>query len=180
MLLVAGALVFPVMLYAAGFLRKLVRRSRWLLFSLFLVYSWITPGHPVFPAWLPSGPTHEGVLAGLLQAGRLLLLLAGLSLLHARCSRACLLAGIYRLLHSFSRLGLDVSRATARLWLTLHYAESGGRLRFSDWRNWLRQAEMDVPDDSHAEVTVVLHAFAPADGLALMLMLSTLTGLALW
>lgn len=181
MLVVAGVLVFPVLVYGIGPLRKLVRRTRWLLFSLFLIYSLITPGHAVFPGWLSSaGPTLEGVQAGLLQAGRLLLLLAGLALLHARCPRDCLLSGIYRLLLPFARLGLDVSRATARLWLTLYYAENSEQLRFSGWRNWLSKAEMDSPNDSRTDVSVVLHDFAGTDGVALMLVLSALTGLVLW
>lgn len=105
-------------------LLRMLRRSRWLFLTLLLVFSFSTPGE-YLPGWpLAMAPTYEGLASGLLQAGRLLVMLTGLSLLLTTTSRELLLAGLFFLLRPLAWVGLPPERFTARLWLTLHYAES--------------------------------------------------------
>ncbi len=102
---------------------RLIRRTRVLLIALLVLYAFATPGAPLLAAW--AVPTQEGLLAGALQAWRLLLMITALAVLLTRLNREQLLAGIYSLLAPFKPLGLPLERITVRLWLTMQYAESG-------------------------------------------------------
>lgn len=118
----AGLLRFA----GAAKFRQLVRRARWLLASLALIYGFATPGEAVVPALGFASPTIEGLAGGALQAWRLLVMFGGLSLLLATTPRDELLEGLYCLLRPLDRVGADAERIAARLALTLHYAEHPG------------------------------------------------------
>jgi len=118
----------------------LMRRARFLLFSLLAIYSFATLGENVIPAWGAMSPTVEGVQSGALQAWRLAVLLAALALLLGTTTREKLLAGLYALLRPFKFLGVDAERIAVRLWLTLHYAEGAARPKGAAWLPRLRQA----------------------------------------
>jgi len=117
--LVSGA---SLVLYHRLFLNML-KRSRWLMLTLVLVFSFATPGEylSVWPEVF--APTYEGVRAGALQLIRLVIMLAGLTLLLGSTSREMLMGGIYTLLRPCSVLGVSAERFTARIWLTLDYVE---------------------------------------------------------
>lgn len=108
----------------------LLRRSRWLLLSLGILFAFFTPGEYVswLPAWL--GVTHEGLTAAADHLGRLLAMLATLALVLERLGRRGLLMAFYTLLHPFSFRDATV----VRLMLVLDYAESREKL---SWREWL-------------------------------------------
>lgn len=123
-LLLAG-----VLLSAVAFVRypehlhKMLRRTRWLLLTLLLVFAFTTPGEYLKNWPLAIAPTYEGIFAGVLQAGRLVIILAGLALLMGTTSRESLMSGIHILLWPMRLIGISTERFTARLWLTLHYFE---------------------------------------------------------
>ena len=100
-----------------------VRRMRWLLLSLMIIYAFGTPGEliPLFP--INFSPTYEGLLLGWLQIEKLLIALAALSLLLISSSRGQMLLGLYMLLMPFKFIGLNIERFAARLMLTLDYVE---------------------------------------------------------
>lgn len=119
----AGGMVAAIGLLRATDFFLLLKRARWLLLSIALIYAYATPGEfvPNIPdAW---APTYEGLQGGSLQAVRLVLMLAALALLLATSSRAQIMSGIYQLLKPFQFLGAQPERFAARLWLTLHYVE---------------------------------------------------------
>lgn len=135
----------------------LLRRARWLLLSMLLIYAFSTPGEyiPHMPdAW---APTYEGLRAGGLQMARLVAMLAALSLLLATSNREDIMAGIYLLLQPLRPLGLDPERFAARLWLTLHYVETMPkgvfhRLRQQGWRlEDILHEEVERPDSIHLQ-----------------------------
>jgi hypothetical protein len=131
----------PLLLRHSALYLKLLRRSRWLLISLVLVYAFVTPGAAVVAALGAYSPSREGLLSGGLQALRLISLLATLALLLATTSRERILAGLYFLLRPFVSIGVDVDRVAARIWLTLHYAEKAepaGSSRSGEWRERLQ------------------------------------------
>jgi energy-coupling factor transport system permease protein len=103
-------------------LRIVVRRSRWLLLTLMLVYALTTPGE-FMADWGRWTPTYEGVQQGLAQVARLLTMLAGLALLLGSTPRSVLMGGLCQMLRPLMALGVPVERFSARLWLTLHYVE---------------------------------------------------------
>jgi energy-coupling factor transport system permease protein len=138
LLAVLGGALVPLLTSGAGQLVRLLRRTRWLLLSLFLVYALATPGEPLAPYLGDFSPSREGVEAGLVQALRLFAVLATLARLLAATPRSDLLKGLYFLLRPLCRLGVDAGRIASRLWLTLHYAEDAPSVGREGWRAWLR------------------------------------------
>lgn len=133
----------PLLLRHSAQYFKLLRRSRWLLISLVLVYAFVTPGAAAVAVLGAYSPSREGLLSGGFQALRLISLLATLALLLATTSRERILEGLYFLLRPFALIGVDVDRVAARIWLTLHYAEKAephGPRRSGEWRERLQAA----------------------------------------
>lgn len=114
---------------------QLVRRTRWILFSLWLIYAYSTPGQSLWDA--PFSPSIEGLLDGGLQLTRLLVALAGLAILLERLHRQQLMAGLYSLFAPLEWLGMSRERLAVRLALTLHYAEVAMLRERHNWQDWL-------------------------------------------
>jgi len=146
-----GVLLAVVVLFQAGDFILLVRRARWLLLSIALIYAYATPGE--FVAGVPDAlaPSYEGLRDGGIQALRLVAMLAALSVLLASSSRAQIMAGIYQLLRPLRCLGLPPERFAARLWLTLHYVEhmppgTLKTLRENHWNIGVLQMQNSAPE----------------------------------
>lgn len=139
-----AALLSMLLASAAGSRRRwgrLAWRARWLFVSLFVVLAWGMAGEPVLIDGGAGVPTYEGVVAGLTQLGRLLLVLAAVAALIETTPMASLMAGCYAVMQPLGRCGLDVDRAVVRLALTLHYA---GEASSRDWRSLLMAGQGEV------------------------------------
>lgn len=125
LLLLGGVVLLVALVFYPRLLRSMLRRSRWLLFTLLLIYAFTTPGE--YPAWwaLDFAPTYEGIAHGAIQAGRLAVMLAGLAILLGSTPRDALMAGIFLAVAPMRWLGFSPERFASRLWLTLHYVEEG-------------------------------------------------------
>lgn len=163
--------------HSAGAL-LMVRRARWLLLSLLLIYAFATPGDALFPALGTFSPSLQGAQGGMMQAWRLVLLLLALGLLLRSCPQNSLLSGLYLLMRPLRTVGIDADRIAVRLWLTLQYAELQPRRNVQGWWNELRST-LDPAPDAASEITLELPAFAWRDGFILALA-ALLLGLALW
>ncbi|MDO9052856.1 MAG: CbiQ family ECF transporter T component [Gallionella sp.] len=164
-LLVTGALVLSLAFALSSHkFVQLVRRTRWILFSLWLIYAYSTPGQAVWDA--PFSPSLEGLLDGGLQLMRLLVALAGLAILLDRLHRQQLMAGLYSLFAPLEWLGLSRERLAVRLALTLHYAEVAMLRETRSWQDWLYSLF-----EPHGEVTksmeLPVYRFARLDVLLL-------------
>ncbi|MCX7627742.1 MAG: energy-coupling factor transporter transmembrane protein EcfT [Methylophilaceae bacterium] len=148
-LLVSGVLLAGMLIRKGGrrFLR-LIKKARWLLLSMLLVYAYATPGEYVMLLPESMAPTHEGLHAGLQQAGRLVLMVAALSVLLATTPRQELIAGMYWLSWPLRFFGLAPERFAVRLWLTLHYVETmpKGALREVWAQGWRLEALQMLED----------------------------------
>lgn len=119
---------------------SLMRRSRWLLLSLAILFLFFTPGE-----YLPGlagniGLTREGLEGAGTYLGRLIAMLTSLALLHERIGTPGLLAGLYELLG-----GLRTREKTVvRLMLVLDEVERKEKV---DWRNWLVPAAAGAGTD---------------------------------
>lgn len=140
LLLVVGAVMTVAAFYSgtSHFIR-LLRRARWLLLSMLVIYAYATPGEYVgaLPEWF--APTYEGLREGCVQMLRLILMLGAISLLLATTDRSRLMSGLYWLLQPLRLFNIEPSRFAARLWLTLHYVETMPKgvfhlLRQQGWR----------------------------------------------
>lgn len=161
----------------------MLRRSRWLLLSLALVYAFATPGDPVLPALGTFSPTVQGVLGGGIQAWRLALLLATLALLLHTCPRENLLSGIYILLKPYRFLGVDPERIAVRLWLTLRYAEQNRAANDTgnSFRAWWQELRLsgEPASDAATHVRFELEPFTWRDTVILAAT-ALLLGVFLW
>lgn len=166
------ALVVSLQLTGATEFWKLLRRSRWLLLSLLLIYAFATPGNPLLSALGLFSPSREGLHSGALQAWRLVLLLSALALLLAATPRDQLLGGIYVLLRPLRPLHVNPEAVAARIWLTLHYAEQGGGHGQGPWHRRLQQAlEPPAAAAGKGRVVLQLEPFSWRDPAALLLAL---------
>ncbi|PKO84297.1 MAG: hypothetical protein CVU17_03885 [Betaproteobacteria bacterium HGW-Betaproteobacteria-11] len=120
LLLVTLALVLAALVLAAPHLHRLLRRSRWLLLTLFVLFAWMTPGTPL--PWLP-GISSEGLQLAAEHVLRLVLALATLALVLQILSPVALVAGIRSLLAPLAAFGLSRDRIAVRLALTLEEVE---------------------------------------------------------
>jgi len=134
----AGVLLVVAFMMHTQRLFTLMRRTRWIFFSLLLIYAFATPGEALW-SW-DYAPTQEGLFDGLTQLGRLVCVLAGLSILLTCLPRERLVSGLYLLFQPVRYIGLSRERIAVRLALTLHYAESSMRDTASDWRGAIDSA----------------------------------------
>ncbi len=157
-LFVAGSLVLSIaFLLSRHKLVQLVRRTRWIMFSLWLIYAYSTPGQAMFDA--SFSPSRDGLIDGGLQLMRLLAAIAGLAILLDRLHRQQLIAGLYALFAPLQWLGVSRERMAVRLALTLHYAEVG-MLRAVSWQDSLRSLFEPHAEAAHKlELPVYRFAF---------------------
>ncbi len=166
-LLLAG---FPLLAVAyalsATRLITLLRRTRWIMLSLLLIYAYATPGVAVWPSLAQFSPTHEGLTNGLLQLCRLAFTLAGLAILLNLLPRQQLISGLYVLTYPLRYVGLSRERLAVRLALTLQYAESVIWNTTGNWRTSIGQ--MLAPAEVNLQ-SIELHTapFTKHDGMIL-------------
>lgn len=167
-LFIAGSLVLSfAFVLSRHKLVQLVRRTRWILFSLWLIYAYSTPGQLLVDA--PFAPSREGLLEGGVQLMRLLAALAGLAILLNRLHRQQLMAGLYTLFAPLHWLGLSRERLAVRLALTLQYAEV---TMLRETRTWQEVLHSLTPENKEQhtglrQIKLPLYRFARVDGLLL-------------
>jgi len=164
-LLVAAGIVFPLaLLVSARKLMQLLRRTRWIMLSLLLIYAYSTPGQPLLDVLGIFGPSREGLSDGVLQLTRLLAALAGLAILLDRLHRQQLIAGLYTLFAPLKLIGVSRERVALRLALTLHYAEVVMLRETQTWQDNLRSL-FELHDEAGKQMELTLYRFGIHDGL---------------
>jgi energy-coupling factor transport system permease protein len=156
-------------------LLSLLRRTRWILFSLLLIYAYTTPGTALWALLGVVSPTREGLLDGLLQLGRLVSVLSGLAILLELLPQTQLISGLYTLAYPLRWLGLSRERIAVRLALTLEYAESAMRDTASDWRSTI-YAAMQPSADRTEHIELPVQPFRAVDVLVLAACAAVLIG----
>jgi len=153
---------------SASRLFTLLRRTRWIMLSLLIIYAYATPGVAVWASLAQFSPTYEGLTDGLLQLSRLALVIASLAILLGLLSQQQLIGGLYSLAYPLRYFGLSRERIAVRLALTLHYAETAMLDTASNWRDNI--AHMLAPAEIKQD-TIELHTtrFTRRDGLLLVM-----------
>ena len=123
MLIIAGLVLLIVFVRSGHRFIKILRRTRWIMLSLLLVYAYGTPGQLLLDSLGMFSPTREGLTDGALQLTRLITALGGLAILLERLDRQQLISGLYTLFAPLQWMGISRERLAVRLALTLHYAE---------------------------------------------------------
>jgi energy-coupling factor transporter transmembrane protein EcfT len=173
-LLIAASLILLCTLAISGHkFIQLMRRTRWIMLSLLLVYAYSTPGQPIVDGLGMFSPSREGVIDGVLQLTRLLAALAGLAILLDRLHRQQLIAGLYTLFAPLRFLGVSRERVAVRLALTLHYAEVAMLRGTHTWQDNLRSL-FEQHDEAGKQMELTLYRFGASDillvGFALLLL----------
>lgn len=137
---------------------SLLRRARWLILSIALLFAFATPGRP-----LAAGVTLEGLDMAAEHGLRLLLLLASLAVVHEILGNNGLLAGLHLLLAPLAYWRNLRERIVARLMLVLEYVENGPGA--GGWRAWVS----DPPSEATESLALPSYGVSAADWAALAL-----------
>jgi energy-coupling factor transport system permease protein len=142
----------------AGILKAL-RRIRWLLLSIVVIYLWVAPepGPSGGTAWLPSWGELDTALR---RSGVLVVLVAAVELLRRRTGAPHMAAGLVMLLQPLAWLGMDIEVFARRLALTLEAvpltaervagAAGGRRPGLAGWGDAAAALVRDVEQDAAA------------------------------
>lgn len=156
-----------------------LRRVKWLLIILIIIYTFSTPGEYIQYWKMPLRPTYEGLIAGLSQMLNIVAMLASISLILSTTPRAKLIGGLYQLLSPLRCFGMNAENFAVRIWLTLHYVESRQPLIGSnmfDLNNALN-AHLSHHQEPHTFITIDVDTFKPQD---YMLIFILLLGILYW
>ena len=102
--LLTGGFAFLLLLYAlAGIpspatLVHMIKRLRWLLLAILIVYGWWTPGVSLWPGAGTLSPTMDGLYLGMLRVMALIAIVAAVHLLLQSTPREDLLPAIMQLI----------------------------------------------------------------------------------
>lgn len=143
---------------------QLLRRTRWIMLTLLLIYAYSTPGTPLADGLGMLAPSREGVIDGMHQLLRLIAALAGLAILLDRLHQSKLIAGLYTLFIPLQLMGISRERLAVRLALTLHYAEVGILRDNHTWQSSLRNL-LDPQDATghQKQIELPLYRFVSGD-----------------
>jgi len=179
LLMTAGLILLGAFSISRHKFIQLLRRTRWIMMSLLLIYAYSTPGQPLSDSLGMFGPSREGLLDGVLQLARLLAALAGLAILLDHLHRQQLIAGLYTLFAPLQWIGLSRERLAVRLALTLHYAEAAMLRDTNAWQDSLRslfEQHGDTKGGTSMELPVCRFVFGDVLllGCALVLLVATM------
>lgn len=98
---------------------RVVRRIRWLLLSILLLYGWWTPGTPLLTELGAYAPSLEGLVQGGVRAGLLVAIVGAVHWVMTTTHRPELLGAVVALTSPLQRLGVAHERLAVRILLTL-------------------------------------------------------------
>lgn len=151
---------------------QLLRRSRWLLLSVAIIFLCMTPGVPLFSIAGIQLPSADGLHAAIDQIGRLILALAMLALLLGQLDQNELIAGLRQLLSMLHLPGFDPDRAALRLCLTLRRIAQGSQVAVP--QRW--QSRFNIPavyKETNESIVVQVYPFRTVDKVSIAIAVIT-------
>lgn len=133
----ALACTVTAVVVAGGRLKRLLRRTRFLLLAILVLFGWFTPGEAVFIDWPHVSPTREGLGLALEHLARLVTVVCSVAVLLESLPVDRLVGGLHALCRPLTVIGLPAERIALRLLLVLRYVESSAGEGIADWRAWL-------------------------------------------
>jgi energy-coupling factor transport system permease protein len=100
---------------------SMLRRLRWLLLSIAILYLWFTPGAALIPQLGSLSPSRPGLMLGALRILSLLVIVSYCVFLLRLTPVSQLIVGLQSLLKPAGRFGFETSRLAVRLGLVLDY-----------------------------------------------------------
>lgn len=123
---------------------RLLKRVRYLLLAIVVLFAGFTPGEALLVDWPRLSPSREGATLALEHAARIVAVVLCVAVLMERLAADRMVSGIYALLRPFEALGLPAGRVAVRLLLVLRLVESGAPKR---WQAWLEDRD-DASDET--------------------------------
>lgn len=177
LLIVAGSVLAIGWYMAARKFAQLLRRTRWIMLSLLVIYAYTSSGQPLVAALGIFSPAKEGLIDGASQLLRLIAALASLALLLDRLHRLDLISGLYTLFRPLKLIRLSRERCAIRLALTLQYAEVAMLRRHAHWQDALHGLFEDHEEKLYP-IELPVHPFTVRDTILMMLLGMLIIGLA--
>ncbi len=132
---------------------RLLRRTRFLLLAIFVLFAWFTPGEAVLVAWPHVSPTHEGLRLAAEHLARLFTVVSSVAVLLDQLAPERLVGGLRALCRPLGWVGLPADRVAVRLLLVLRYVEFSSEDGLVDWRVWLLgEGPVAAPERLHLAV----------------------------
>jgi energy-coupling factor transporter transmembrane protein EcfT len=131
--------------YCATRSARLLKRIRYLLLAIAVVFASFTPGEALFVNWPELSPSREGVALALEHVGRILSVVFCVSILLQALPTSRLVGGLHALLRPFERVGFPADRVAVRTLLVLDYVNADDA---PDWKTWLS-------DDTESRITTI-------------------------
>lgn len=159
--------VFPLSLALAGCVAlgavlaparsvRLVRRVRFIVLAIVILFAGFTPGEAVFVDWPRLSPSREGVLLAWEHAARVLVVVLLVAVLLERLPPGRLIGAIHALMRPFSAIGFPADRVAVRTLLVLRLVEAEKPPR---WDQWIS----DDSSDLHEAIEVRRERFSAPD-----------------
>jgi energy-coupling factor transport system permease protein len=139
LLLLFSLLIIVVFRIARQRFIHLIRRTRWILISILIIYSYTSPGVLMWDQIGVLSPKTDGIILGTIQLARLLLVISGLAILLTVISRTQLLIALYTWFKPLEIIGVSRQRLAMRLALTIEYAEKGFNASLVNWQDSLEE-----------------------------------------
>lgn len=121
--------------YCAARSVRLLRRIRFLILAIVVLFAGFTPGEALVASWPELSPSREGMMLAFEHATRILSVVLCVSILMQALPNSRLVGGLYALLRPFEMIGFPADRVAVRTLLVLNYVNAEV---VTDWRAWLR------------------------------------------
>jgi energy-coupling factor transporter transmembrane protein EcfT len=169
-ILVASALVAGW--YAPARSKRLVKRVRFILIAIIVLFAGFTPGEALFIDWPRLSPSREGVALAYEHAARVLVVVLFVALLMEYLPAQRLVGALHALLRPFGAVGFPADRVAVRTLLVLRFVESEKPPR---WDHWIS----DDSNDLHEPIAVDREPFGVLDRCVLGVLLAVVVLLVL-
>ncbi len=156
LLAAVGFCAVAAVIYAPRRCWRLLKRIRFILIAIVVLFAGFTPGEVVLVDWPRLSPSREGIELALEHVGRVMAVVFCVAMLMEHLPPARLVGAIHALLRPFERIGFPAARVAVRTLLVLRLVDA--ELPRS-WQTWLR----DDSNDLHDPITIVQERFGPLD-----------------
>lgn len=151
---------------------RLLRRVRFLLLAIVILFAGFTPGEALLLDWPRLSPSREGVQLAIEHAARVLAVVLCVAVLMERLPAERLVAALYALMRPFAVVGFPAARVAVRTLLVLRLVDSDTQ---PGWRSWLA----DDGNDDHAPIRIEREPLRWRD-LAALLLAAAVLGVLGW
>jgi energy-coupling factor transporter transmembrane protein EcfT len=151
-----------VAVYAPQRGMRLIKRIRFLLLAIIVLFAGFTPGEAILIDWPQLSPSREGVRLAIEHAARVLAVVFCVAILMERLSAQRLVGALYALLRPFESIGFPAGRVAVRTLLVLRLVDAPAP---PGWRAWLK----DDANDDHERILIVREPIRVTDIAALLL-----------